>query len=67
MIIQPDWWEATQAGVGTNRYAYSFNDPVNKCDPSGHSWLDRAWDSVFGKDPFNKYFGDKGTLENEIG
>ena len=28
MFIQPDWWEVTQAGVGTNRYSYSFNDPV---------------------------------------
>ena len=36
MFIQPDWWEVTQAGVGMNRYAYSFNDPVNKSDPSGH-------------------------------
>jgi hypothetical protein len=23
-------------GVGTNRYAYSDNDPINKSDPSGH-------------------------------
>jgi len=35
-FIQPDWWEVTEAGVGTNRYAYSFNDPVNLSDPSGH-------------------------------
>lgn len=35
-FIQPDWWEVTEPGVGTNRYAYSFNDPVNKSDPSGH-------------------------------
>jgi len=26
----------TQPGVGTNRYAYSFNDPVNKRDVSGN-------------------------------
>ncbi|MEX0827348.1 MAG: RHS repeat-associated core domain-containing protein [Haliea sp.] len=36
-FIQPDWWEVTRAGVGTNRYAYSFNDPVNLSDPSGHA------------------------------
>jgi hypothetical protein len=36
MFVQPDWWEVTWAGVGTNRYSYSFNDPVNGRDPSGH-------------------------------
>ncbi|MGB3176754.1 MAG: RHS repeat-associated core domain-containing protein, partial [Albidovulum sp.] len=37
IFIQPDWWEVMQEGVGTNRYAYSFNDPVNGSDPSGHA------------------------------
>jgi len=36
MFIQPDWFEVTMAGVGTNRYAYSFNDPVNLRDPNGN-------------------------------
>jgi RHS repeat-associated protein len=36
MFIQPDWWELTRAGVGTNRYAYSGNDPVNLRDPGGN-------------------------------
>ncbi|MEZ5886084.1 MAG: RHS repeat-associated core domain-containing protein [Paracoccaceae bacterium] len=36
MFVQPDWWEVTQTGVGTNRYAYSFNDPINGKDPTGH-------------------------------
>ena len=35
MFIQPDWFEVIKAGVGTNRYAYSFNDPVNGRDPGG--------------------------------
>ena len=35
LFIQPDWWEVTEAGVGTNRYSYSFNDPVNGKDPGG--------------------------------
>jgi len=36
MSIQPDWFDPTQPGVGTNRYAYSFNDPVNLKDPGGN-------------------------------
>jgi RHS repeat-associated protein len=36
MFIQPDWWEVTQAGVGTNRYAYAGGDPVNASDVTGH-------------------------------
>ena len=26
-FIQPDWFEVTKAGVGTNRYAYAGDDP----------------------------------------
>ncbi|MGJ8628516.1 MAG: RHS repeat-associated core domain-containing protein [Sulfitobacter sp.] len=37
LFIQPDWFEVTGAGVGTNRYAYGFNDPVNMSDPSGNA------------------------------
>ena len=36
LFIQPDWWEVTQAGVGTNRFAYAGNDPVNLSDPGGN-------------------------------
>ncbi|WP_342238876.1 RHS repeat-associated core domain-containing protein [Inquilinus sp. OTU3971] len=35
-FISPDPWDPIQQGVGTNRYAYSDNDPINKSDPSGH-------------------------------
>lgn len=35
-FISPDDWDPTKPGVGTNRYAYSSNDPVNKSDPNGH-------------------------------
>ena len=38
MFAQPDWWEVTKKGVGTNRYAYSFGDPVNGKDPYGHGY-----------------------------
>lgn len=36
-FISPDWWDPTIPGVGTNRYAYSQNDPINKSDPNGHA------------------------------
>lgn len=35
-FISPDWWDPTLPGVGTNRYAYAGNDPINGSDPSGH-------------------------------
>lgn len=35
-FIQPDTMDPTIQGVGTNRYAYSGNDPVNNSDPNGH-------------------------------
>jgi RHS repeat-associated protein len=43
MFLQPDWWEVTQAGVGTNRYGYAGGDPVNGKDPSGHAidWAEK--------------------------
>ena len=37
MFLQPDWFEVTEPGVGTNRYGYAGNDPVNGSDPGGHS------------------------------
>ncbi|GAB5445471.1 RHS repeat-associated core domain-containing protein [Gymnodinialimonas sp.] len=41
IFIQPDWFEVTMPGVGTNRYSYSFNDPVNLRDPNGNfvDWI----------------------------
>ncbi|MER8887672.1 hypothetical protein, partial [Mesorhizobium sp. M0816] len=36
--ISPDEWDPTLAGVGTNRYAYAGNDPVNQSDANGHSY-----------------------------
>ena len=36
MFLQPDWFEVTAAGVGTNRYAYAGGDPVNGSDPGGN-------------------------------
>jgi RHS repeat-associated protein len=37
LFLQPDWFEVLRPGVGTNRFSYSFNDPVNKLDPTGNT------------------------------
>lgn len=39
LFIQLDWFEVTDSGMGTNRYSYSFNDPVNLRDPGGNDTL----------------------------
>ena len=39
MFIQADWFDPTEPGVGTNRYSYSHNDPINLSDPSGNSTI----------------------------
>ncbi len=36
LFTSPDWLDPPEPGVGTNRYAYSANDPVNKLDPNGN-------------------------------
>lgn len=43
MFVQPDWLDPTEPGVGTNRYSYSFNDPINRSDPSGNRTF---WEGV---------------------
>ena len=35
-FLSPDWWDPTEPPVGTNRYAYALNDPINQSDPNGH-------------------------------
>ena len=42
-FVSPDWWDAFKPGVGTNRYAYAGNDPVNRSDAGGHD----VWAPVF--------------------
>jgi hypothetical protein len=37
--------DPTIPGVGTNRYAYAQNDPINKSDPNGHI-IDTMWDAA---------------------
>ena len=34
-FLSPDSLDPTLPGVGTNRYAYALNDPINKRDPTG--------------------------------
>jgi RHS repeat-associated protein len=38
LFTSPDWLDPPEPGVGTNRYAYSANDPVNKLDPGGNEY-----------------------------
>ncbi|MBB5753362.1 RHS repeat-associated core domain-containing protein [Prosthecomicrobium pneumaticum] len=60
-FVTPDDWDPVDArsalegnpagwlanAVGTNRYAYAGNDPVNKSDPNGHFFA-QALGAVFG-------------------
>jgi hypothetical protein len=39
-FLSPDTWDPWLAGVDTNRYAYSGNDPINGSDPNGHQFYD---------------------------
>lgn len=57
MFIQPDWLDPTQPGVGTNRYSYSFNDPINRLDPNGNEAIE-SWD---GPDP-----SERDQLDEEL-
>lgn len=53
MFIQPDWFDPTTPGVGTNGYLYSANDPINKFDPNGNTFDDRGMDQE-GAGKFNE-------------
>ncbi|MDK9697924.1 MAG: AHH domain-containing protein [Siculibacillus sp.] len=43
LFVSPDTWDPLKEGVGTNRYGYAGNDPVNKADRNGHSFIDPAY------------------------
>lgn len=66
-FISPDDWDPTMDGVGTNRYAYSANDPVNKSDPNGHIFgrigeaIGNFFSGLFG------VVGDTGNQRNQLG
>lgn len=44
-FLSPDTLDPIEQGVGTNRYAYADNDPINKSDPNGHATGDSNSDS----------------------
>ncbi|PDT00054.1 hypothetical protein CO666_32645, partial [Rhizobium chutanense] len=74
-FISPDDWDPIKEGVGTNRYAYAGNDPVNSSDPNGHSidqssnnWGQRSGYSDTSSKLRDALIGganDKGGLSNE--
>jgi RHS repeat-associated protein len=54
-FVSPDWWDPNKPGVGTNRYSYSENDPVNKADNNGHAWgLALRGVAEFARTPFGR-------------
>ncbi|MGO7192871.1 RHS repeat-associated core domain-containing protein [Rhizobium brockwellii] len=54
-FISPDDWDPIKEGVGTNRYAYAENDPVNKSDPNGHA--SNGWGQLSGNGFFSDFIG----------
>jgi RHS repeat-associated protein len=64
MFIQPDWFEVTKKGVGTNRFSYSFNDPVNLSDPNGNCTNDDKCDGNWDKKEKEK--ADKRQSEDGV-
>jgi RHS repeat-associated protein len=65
-FISPDDWDPTMEGVGTNRYAYADNDPVNKSDPNGHCWTcstQSDWDS-YNRERADKYHEQAESIKN---
>jgi RHS repeat-associated protein len=60
-FISPDDWDPTLPGVGTNRYAYAGNGPVNKADPNGHVANDSKEDK---KGFWATFFGGGGGGSN---
>ena len=64
-FITPDDWDPLMPGVGTNRYAYAGNDPVNKSDQNGHSEDGRDGKELGIYDEYKP--GDRGLPEPGLG
>lgn len=43
LFTSPDWPDPDVSGVGTNRFAYAGNSPLNASDPNGQ-WFETGWD-----------------------
>lgn len=41
--MSPDWFDPVKRGVGVNRYAYSWNDPINKSDRGGNHTVPQGY------------------------
>ncbi|WP_282097467.1 polymorphic toxin type 10 domain-containing protein [Pannonibacter phragmitetus] len=63
-FISPDWFDPTQPGVGTNRYAYAANNPVAYKDPSGNQSLSAALKSQEERDKTHEE--NAKTYENRV-
>jgi RHS repeat-associated protein len=53
-FITPDWWDPNLPGVGTSRYGYALNDPVNKADNNGHNADNDGGVKESAQDPSNR-------------
>jgi RHS repeat-associated protein len=63
-FLSPDWWDVTMPGVGTNRYAYALNDPVNLSDRNGHcggslTCGDSGWTGSGGSSSYAVHIGNR--------
>jgi len=65
MFIQADWLDPTEPGVGTNRYSYSGNDPVNLRDPGGNDINDDPRDHSTDPVSFDTARGQEGQAVDE--
>src|SRR5262249_37346768 len=57
-FASPDPLDPSKPGVGTNRYSYSYDDPINNLDPSG---LDCWTDTEYGIDGKKRSVSRGGT------
>ena len=64
IFTSPDWFDPPIPSVGTNRYAYAGNDPVNLSDPGGNCPLCVVGLIVVGALAVDYYSGDSTPLNS---